>query len=161
MSTPTTASVKSLAQWNVFFHPTEGAFRKAAQQGNTIHTLEIDLRYVDESNNGKSNRGNTIYLPNVCTLILRGGEYCHDDEKRVDCLVEVLDAVNPVEFQWWVPPTVIADIRLHANGNPEEDTFSLSTHMVHRSIINAGKAWTNLRIQEVQGISFVLSPPHS
>ena len=102
MSTPTTASVKSLAQWNMFFHPTHGGFRKAAQHGNTIHTLEIDLRYVDESNIGKSNRGNTIYLPNVCTLILRGGEYCQDDEKRVDCLVEVLDAVNPVEFQWCV-----------------------------------------------------------
>jgi hypothetical protein len=151
LPTPTTASVKSLAQWNEFFHPTEGVFRKAAQQGNTIHTLEIDLRYVDESNIGKFNRGNTIYLPQVCTLILRGGEYCQHDEKRVDCLVEVLDAVNPVEFQWYVPSVVPADDRLHANGNPEEDTFSLSTHMVHSSIINAGRAWSNLMIQQVQG----------
>jgi len=96
----TIASVKSLAGWNTYFHPITGSFRREAKQGASIHTLEIDLRYVDESNIGKSNRGNTIYLPNVCTLILRGGEYCQDDEKRVDCLVEVLDAVNPVEFKW-------------------------------------------------------------
>jgi hypothetical protein len=96
----TTASVKSLADWNELFHPTTGSFRLAAKQGQEIYTLEIDLRAVDESNIGKSNRGNTVFLPNVCTLILRGGEYCQDDEKRVDCLVEILDAVNPVEFKW-------------------------------------------------------------
>jgi len=96
----TTASVKSLADWNAYFHPTSGSFRKAASEGQDIHTLEIDLRFVDESNIGKSNRGNTIYLPNVSTLILRGGEYCQDDEKRVDCLVEILDNVNPIELKW-------------------------------------------------------------
>jgi hypothetical protein len=31
----------------------------------------------------------------------------------------------------------------------------LSTHMVHQAIITAGKAWTNLRIQEVQGMCFL------
>jgi len=59
---------------------------------------------------------------------------------------------------------VDTDGRLHANGNPEEDTFSLSTHMVHRSIIAAGREWTNLRIQEVQG-KFLCPPfltvPHT
>ena len=53
---------------------------------------------------------------------------------------------------------VDTDGRLHANGNAEEDTFSLSTHMVHPSIIAAGREWTNLRIQEVQGM-FLCPPP--
>jgi hypothetical protein len=100
MSTPNMIKIKSLADWNNCFHPSTGAFRLPRHQGSTIHTLEIDLRYVDESHLGKGNGGNEIHLPNVCILILRGGEYCQDRDERVDCLVEVLSVINPVEVRW-------------------------------------------------------------
>jgi hypothetical protein len=95
--TPTIVRIKSLADWNNCFHPSTGTFRLPSQTGVSVHTLEIDLRYVDETHWGKGNGGNEVYLPNVCSLILRGGEYCQDQDERVDCLTEVLSVINPIE----------------------------------------------------------------
>lgn len=98
MSTPpNTVRVKSLSTWAHFFHPTTGIFRLPSAHGASIEHLEIDLRYVDESCLVAD--ANVVFLPNVCRLTLRGGEYCQEDE-RMEALTEVLFAINPVEVHW-------------------------------------------------------------
>lgn len=99
-TTPNTVRITSLASWDQFFHPTTGLLRLPNSQGSTIEHLDIDLRLVNESPFGTRDVENDVYLPNVGRLTLRGGEFCQSDEKRVDCLVEVLAAINPVEVRW-------------------------------------------------------------
>lgn len=102
---PNTVSITSLFCWDHFFHPTTGIFRLPNTQGASIDHLNIDLRLVNESPYGTRDVENEIYMPNVSRLTLSGGEFCQDDDKRVDCLVEVLAAINPIEVQWYVLPS--------------------------------------------------------
>ena len=99
---PNTVTINSLSSWDHFFHLTTGLFRLPNTQGTSIDHLQIDLRLVNESPHGLRDVEEEIYMPNVSRLTLSGGEFCQDDDKRVDCLVEVLNAINPVEVQWWV-----------------------------------------------------------
>jgi hypothetical protein len=104
---PNTARVASLSHWTRFFHPTEGIFRAPSYEGETIEHLDIDLRYVEHEYPAPKARHavdpalqGPISLPNVCKLTLRGGEYVQDSEERMDCLAEVLEAINPIEVRW-------------------------------------------------------------
>jgi hypothetical protein len=122
---PTTAPVRALSHWITFFHSTKGIYRHPSTEGVTIEHLDIDLRFIaieeDEEPKKKSIRKSTfdgddepttpmithmpkqiqpIWLPSVCSLTLRGGEACQEDE-RMDILAEVLMAIRPVEVKWW------------------------------------------------------------
>ncbi|WWD17197.1 hypothetical protein CI109_101635 [Kwoniella shandongensis] len=144
---PTLAKVTSLADWSTFFHPTKGIFRNPFTEGETIEHLDIDLRFVDHEydlpldNHGLPNLP-ALNLPRVCVLTLRGGEYVQDDDLRIDCLAEVLLAINPVEVQW-----------LNASNDPSEQ-LTFATHLVHPAIIAAGEIWSrngSLRKLVLQG----------
>ena len=99
----TIARVASLTQWTRYFHPTKGAFRLPSGEGETIEHLDLDLRFVQhEVENTKEAQGlaQPLHLPHVCVLVLRGAEHVLDSEKMMDCLSEVLLAVNPTEVKW-------------------------------------------------------------
>ena len=100
---PTIARVASLTQWTRCFHPTEGAFRLPSSEGKTIEHLDLDLRFVQhEFEVPKEAHGlaQPLYLPHVCVLVLRGAEHVLDNEEMMECLSEVLLAVNPIEVKW-------------------------------------------------------------
>jgi hypothetical protein len=103
---PTTARVASLTHWTHLFHQQTGTFRLPHTAGASIEHLDIDLRFVhfEEQPPNKTSLLPTqvedVYLPNVMKLTLRGAEHVHDSEERMDCLAEVLCAINPVEVQW-------------------------------------------------------------
>ena len=100
-SSPNLARITSLASWTKFFHPTTGIFRFPSEAGSTIDHLDIDLRFVEHSPEMLDIQGCAqIYLPGVSKVTLRGGEYVQDSEERMECLSEVLCALNPIEVQW-------------------------------------------------------------
>lgn len=99
MSSPNVARVASLTSWSKFFHPTEGVFRLPSTAGASIEHLDIDLRFVLHHPEFMADCGE-IYLPAVHKVTLRGGEYVQDSEERMECLSEVLCALNPMEVHW-------------------------------------------------------------
>ncbi|ODN94249.1 hypothetical protein L198_05105 [Cryptococcus wingfieldii CBS 7118] len=144
---PTYARVASITHWNTFFSHDDGLFRLPSTQGATIEHLDIDLRYVGDDELAKSGHrflksDQPVHIPKVCVLTLRGGEYVHDDDTRIDALAEVLLAINPVEVRW-----------LNAMVDPTEQ-LSFATHLVHPAIIAAGDNWSaagSLRKLVIQG----------
>nr|ODN97588.1 hypothetical protein L204_03006 [Cryptococcus depauperatus CBS 7855] len=139
MATPNYAQVKSLTQWDAFFNPTDGLFRLPSTRGADVEHLDIDLRFVGDSD---GLGGEPLHLPHVCILTLRGSEYVQEDDVRMDALAEVLLAVNPVEVRW-----------LNAEQDPAEQ-LSFATHLVHPAVIKAGENWSaagTLRKLVVQG----------
>jgi hypothetical protein len=90
-----TTQIKSLSTWSYLFHPTTGHYRQP-HNGDALSHLDIDIRFVDETCLGDA----AIHLPNVEKLTLRGGEYCQEDDERMEALAQVLNALNPVEVQW-------------------------------------------------------------
>ena len=127
-SAPTVARVTTLSQWSAFFHPVSGLFRLPRADGSTIEHLDIDLRYIDhdrghaesDPSDGPPSKDmlqaqaqaddvsdqwaiphvGDVYLPRVCVVTLRGAELVCDTEERMDCLAEVLLAINPMEVRW-------------------------------------------------------------
>ena len=98
MANPNTARITTLSSWSQFFSA-QGQFRQPSNDGAAVEHLDIDLRFIDhESHDGLTL--NDVYLPNVCKLTLRGGEYVQECDDRMDCLAEVLNAISPVEVQW-------------------------------------------------------------
>ncbi|WVQ72467.1 hypothetical protein IAR50_002019 [Cryptococcus sp. DSM 104548] len=144
---PTYARVASISHWNTFFSHDDGLFRLPSTQGATIEHLDIDLRYVGDDELAKSGHrflksDQPVHIPKVCVLTLRGGEYVHDDDTRMDALAEVLLAINPVEVRL-----------LNAMVDPTEQ-LSFATHLVHPAIIAAGDNWSaagSLRKLVIQG----------
>ncbi|KAL7421601.1 hypothetical protein Q5752_003370 [Cryptotrichosporon argae] len=128
MTDPTTARVASLAQWRHFFDPTAGVFRHPSTAGHSIEHLDIDLRFVEHADAVPPIA--QVDLPHVCKLTLRGGEFCQDDDDRMDTLAAVLFAINPVEVQW-----------LKASTDPNEK-ITFAVHLVHPAIIAAGQEWS-------------------
>ncbi|WVQ80820.1 hypothetical protein IAT38_002927 [Cryptococcus sp. DSM 104549] len=145
-TTPKHARISSLAHWTTFFHHTDGLFRLPSPEGEAIHHLDIDLRYVGDKDIPQDARhldsDRELFLPNVVKLTLRGGEYVQNDDVRMDCLAEVLLAIKPVEVRW-----------LNATDDPTEQ-LTFATHLVHPAIIAAGEYWSrvgSLRKLVIQG----------
>ena len=106
---PTFARVASLRQWDTLFHPTAGLFRLPNTEGQTIHHLDIDLRFVnhefddDPKDHFHSLAPNTVaevYLPSVGVVTLRGAEHVCDHDERMDALADILLAIKPAEVRW-------------------------------------------------------------